>query len=56
MDRTSPDVLKDVERILETKLSSLVTQDFTAAGGVDSIVEVLNRVDRIDGKNDYRKS
>jgi len=46
MDRTSPDVLKDVERILERKLSSLVTQDFTAAGGVDAIVEVLNRVDR----------
>jgi len=46
MDRTSPDVLKDVERILERKLSSLITQDFTAAGGVDAIVEVLNRVDR----------
>ncbi|MBP2650209.1 MAG: fliG [Firmicutes bacterium] len=46
MDRTSPEILKDVERILERKLSSLVTQDFTAAGGVDSIVEVLNRVDR----------
>lgn len=46
MDRTSPDIIKDVERILERKLSSLVTQDFTAAGGVDSIVEVLNRVDR----------
>lgn len=46
MDRTSPDVIKDVERILERKLSSMATQDFTAAGGVDSIVEVLNRVDR----------
>lgn len=46
MDRTSPDVIKDVERILERKLSSLVTQDFTAAGGIDSVVEVLNRVDR----------
>ena len=46
MDRTSPDVLRDVERILERKLSSLVTQDFTTAGGVGSIVEVLNRVDR----------
>lgn len=46
MDRTSPDVLRDVERILERKLSSLVTQDFTVAGGVDAIVEVLNRVDR----------
>lgn len=46
MDRTSPDVIRDVERILERKLSSLVTQDFTAAGGVDSIVDILNRVDR----------
>ncbi|MBP1764408.1 MAG: fliG [Firmicutes bacterium] len=46
MDRTSPDVIKDVERILERKLSALVTQDFTTAGGVDSIVEVLNKVDR----------
>jgi flagellar motor switch protein FliG len=46
MDRTSPDIIKDVERILERKLSSMVTQDFTAAGGVDSVVEVLNRVDR----------
>lgn len=46
MDRTSPDVLREVERVLERKLSSLVTQDFTAAGGVKAIVEVLNRVDR----------
>ncbi|WP_018704272.1 MULTISPECIES: flagellar motor switch protein FliG [Sporomusaceae] len=46
MDRTSPDVLKDVERVLERKLSSLATQDFTTAGGVDTIVEMLNRVDR----------
>ncbi len=46
MDRTSPEVLKDVERILERKLSSLVTQDFTSAGGVDSIVEILNKSDR----------
>ncbi len=46
MDRTSPDVLHEVERVLERKLSALVTQDFTTAGGVKAIVEVLNRVDR----------
>jgi flagellar motor switch protein FliG len=46
MDRTSPDVIKDVERILERKLSTMTSQDFTTAGGVDSIVDVLNRVDR----------
>ena len=46
MDRTSPEVIRDVERILERKLSSIATEDFTTAGGVDSVVEVLNRVDR----------
>lgn len=46
MDRTSPDVIRDVEIILERKLSSLAAQDFTAAGGVNAIVEILNRVDR----------
>ena len=46
MDRTSPDVLKEVERVLERKLSSLVNQDYTIAGGVDAIVDILNTVDR----------
>lgn len=46
MDRTSPEVLKDVERILERKLSSLINQDYTIAGGVDSVVNILNTVDR----------
>ncbi len=46
MDRTSPDVIKGVEKILERKLSSLVNQDYTIVGGVDSIVDILNTVDR----------
>ena len=46
MDRTSPDVIKEVENILEQKLSSLVNQDYTIVGGIESIVEVLNTVDR----------
>ena len=46
MDRTSPDVIKEVERVLERKLSSLVNQDYTIIGGVDAIVEILNTVDR----------
>lgn len=46
MDRTSPEVIKEVERVLEKKLSSLVTEDYTAAGGIQSIVDVLNSVDR----------
>jgi len=46
MDRTSPDVLREVERVLERKLSTLASEDYTSAGGIDSIVEVLNQVDR----------
>ncbi len=46
MDRTSPDVIKEVERVLESKLSSLVNQDYTIIGGVDSVVDILNSVDR----------
>ena len=46
MDRTSPDVVQEVERILEKKLASLVNQDYTIIGGVDAIVEILNTVDR----------
>lgn len=46
MDRTSPEVLREVESVLEKKLSSFVMQDFTVAGGVESAVAILNRVDR----------
>ncbi|MCF6137105.1 flagellar motor switch protein FliG [Pseudalkalibacillus berkeleyi] len=46
MDRTSPEVISEIEQILEQKLSTTVTQDFTQAGGIEAVVEVLNGVDR----------
>ena len=46
MDRTSPDIVKEVEKVLESKLSSLVNQDYTIIGGVDAVVDILNTVDR----------
>ena len=46
MDRTSPDIIKEVEKVLESKLESLVNQDYTIVGGVDAVVEILNTVDR----------
>ena len=46
MDRTSPDIIKEVEKILESKLANLVNQDYTIIGGVDAVVEILNAVDR----------
>jgi len=51
MDRTSPDVIKEVEKVLEKKLSSLLTEEYTAVGGVDSVVEILNAVDRSTEKH-----
>lgn len=46
MDRTSPEIIKEVERVLEKKLSSLVTEDYTSTGGLQAIVDILNSVDR----------
>ena len=46
MDRTSPEVIKEIERVLERKLSSMVTQDYTIAGGITAVVDILNSVDR----------
>lgn len=46
MDRTSPDLVHEVERVLERKLASVVSEDYTAVGGLDSCVAVLNKVDR----------
>ncbi|MDQ0270231.1 flagellar motor switch protein FliG [Cytobacillus purgationiresistens] len=46
MESTSPEIINDVEQILERKLSTTVTQDYTQTGGVEAVVEVLNGVDR----------
>lgn len=46
MDSTSPEIIKEVERILENKLASMVTSDFTSAGGIETIVDILLSVDR----------
>jgi flagellar motor switch protein FliG len=50
MDRTSPEILREVERVLDKKLSSLSQEDYTSAGGVESIVDIINLVDRTTEK------
>ncbi|HEY9685637.1 MAG TPA: flagellar motor switch protein FliG [Coleofasciculaceae cyanobacterium] len=50
MDRTNPEVLREVERIMENKFSSVVTADFSMAGGVESLAEIINRSDRTTEK------
>ncbi len=46
MDRTAPEVIREIERVLERKLSSVINQDFTSAGGLRALVDLLNQVDR----------
>ncbi|MFB6356245.1 MAG: flagellar motor switch protein FliG [bacterium] len=46
MERTSPEMIREVERVLERKLSSLVNEEYASTGGIESIVEMLNHADR----------
>ena len=47
MDRTSPEVISQVEQVLERRLSSVIqSSDMSAAGGVQPLVDILNRSDR----------
>jgi len=51
MDRTSPDVIKEIEKALEKKLSSLMLEDYSEVGGIDSVVDILASVNRDTEKN-----
>src|SRR4029078_11262766 len=47
MDRTSPDIIRQVEATLERKLSSVLQPgDLSSVGGLDPLVEIINRADR----------
>lgn len=47
MDRTSPEIIKQVEEALEKKYNSMVTSvDFTEIGGVNYIADIMNNMDR----------
>jgi flagellar motor switch protein FliG len=51
LDRTPPDVIRDVESVIERRMASLSTEDYGAAvGGVDTLVNILGRVDRTTEK------
>ena len=51
MSNTSPMVIKEIEKVLESKLSSVVRTEMTVIGGVPSLVDILNQVDRTTEKN-----
>jgi flagellar motor switch protein FliG len=51
MNETSPDVIKEVEAVMRQKLANVISQEYSAAGGVESLVDILNRADRTTERN-----
>ena len=50
MEQTNPEIISEVEKGLENRLSSMLTQSFEKIGGVESVAEMLNLVDRTTEK------
>jgi flagellar motor switch protein FliG len=46
MEKTSPEVVKEVEAVLERRLSGVSNKDFAVTGGIKELVNILNMVDR----------
>jgi flagellar motor switch protein FliG len=51
MNETRPEVVQHVETVMRQKLSSVIAQDYAAAGGVKSLADILNNSDRTTEKN-----
>jgi flagellar motor switch protein FliG len=51
MNETSPDVVQVVERVIRQKLSNVMTQEYSSAGGVEAVAEILNNTDRPTERN-----
>lgn len=46
MDRTAPDIIRIVEKLLELKFSTFISADLMEVGGVNYIADVMNHIDR----------
>jgi flagellar motor switch protein FliG len=51
MGQTPPDVVREVARVMEAKLETVLRQEYSAAGGVGSLAEILNTSDRGTERN-----
>jgi flagellar motor switch protein FliG len=51
MSETSPDVVKQVESVMKQKLANVVQQEYSAAGGIKSLADILNNADRSTERN-----
>ncbi|HBT77309.1 MAG TPA: flagellar motor switch protein FliG [Planctomycetaceae bacterium] len=50
MQQTSPEIIKEVEKGLENRMASVMSQKLESAGGVGAVAEVLNVIDRATGR------
>jgi flagellar motor switch protein FliG len=46
MDRSNPEIVKEIEKVLESRLASVIKQGQNTMGGISSLVEILNMSDR----------
>ena len=46
MSQTNPDIIREVERGLEHRMASVMSQSFENAGGAQNVAEILNVTDR----------
>src|SRR3954467_13023758 len=51
MNETRPEVVEHVESVMRQKLSSVIAQEYAAAGGVKSLADILNNSDRTTERN-----
>lgn len=50
MERTSPEIIHEIESVLESKLSTSINSEYNDVGGIEALVDVLNGVDRATEK------
>ena len=46
LERTSPEIVREIEKSLEKKLSGIVSQQFSKVGGIETAAEIMNNIDR----------
>ncbi len=46
MGRAAPEVIKEIENLMEKKLTNLAAEEISGAGGINAIVPILNNTDR----------
>ncbi|MGI8780594.1 MAG: flagellar motor switch protein FliG [Solirubrobacteraceae bacterium] len=51
MGETRPEVVSQIESVMKQKLSNVIAQEYSSAGGVKSLADILNQADRSTERN-----